>query len=661
MKFSLATLVVLISLPSIGAEIEPNNTQSQAQLLETGKELVGSVGSSDDIDFYRVNVSSSGKYNINLSGGIANLVGGPGYRVSISDNNSGVFGSMVCDYYVDCADSGTTFRVNLDSGTEYFLRVETSEAGEKPDGQYSLSVTEFDSDELIESEPNNDIASAERIKASQSIRGHLFASEDLDVFWFELAAQNTVEVAVRGGIANVVGAPGFNIRITNENGDLIASDTCDYYSNCASQGATLTFGVLGDLPYYIQLKGQEEGVTTEGEYLLTLTLLDNDFDSVLDEVDNCPETANQDQSDQDLDGLGDVCDSNPNMNSTFDIDGDGVIRALTDGLILLNSELNWPFQYDRSQDIGSEGTRRTQGEINEYISSLAESASFDFDLDGEQSIQTDVRMFMAHQLGLRSRACDYLGAGSDLSCEDLVSKLDALLPIPKIGDIKVSGVTEYHLDPAQTSPEPFARELKLSLTTVGPRTYPEGRIDLDGFAVWVFFNSEKIEDLQFGEETLGLASEGAIKAVLVGSERDIFDLDDNPETDTYLIYAEYDAGFIGSVLSGRGETRELTLTFPNAPAGTIYPFVSDLQQPYYTQSFEPISLEFADTDGDGVIDVEDSFPSDPNEQLDTDNDGVGNNKDQDDDNDGVVDEDDALPLNPLENVDSDGDGIGDNT
>ena len=55
MKFSLATLVVLISLPSIGAEIEPNNTQSQAQLLETGKELVGSVGSSDDIDFYRVN------------------------------------------------------------------------------------------------------------------------------------------------------------------------------------------------------------------------------------------------------------------------------------------------------------------------------------------------------------------------------------------------------------------------------------------------------------------------------------------------------------------------------------------------------------------------------------------------------------------------------
>ena len=81
--------------------------------------------------------------------------------------------------------------------------------------------------------------------------------------------------------------------------------------------------------------------------MLTLTLLDNDFDSVLDEVDNCPKTANQDQSDQDLDGLGDVCDSNPNMNSTFDIDGDGVIRALTDGLILLNSELNWPFQYDR--------------------------------------------------------------------------------------------------------------------------------------------------------------------------------------------------------------------------------------------------------------------------------------------------------------------------
>lgn len=44
-----------------------------------------------------------------------------------------------------------------------------------------------------------------------------------------------------------------------------------------------------------------------------------------------------------------------------------------------------------------------------------------------------------------------------------------------------------------------------------------------------------------------------------------------------------------------------------------------------------------DDDNDGVIDVEDAFPLDPDESEDTDGDGVGNNSDDDDDNDGLMD------------------------
>ncbi len=46
--------------------------------------------------------------------------------------------------------------------------------------------------------------------------------------------------------------------------------------------------------------------------------------------------------------------------------------------------------------------------------------------------------------------------------------------------------------------------------------------------------------------------------------------------------------------------------------------------------------------------------------MDTDNDGIGNNKDTDDDNDGIADADDAFPLDNTESVDTDGDGIGNN-
>lgn len=47
-----------------------------------------------------------------------------------------------------------------------------------------------------------------------------------------------------------------------------------------------------------------------------------------------------------------------------------------------------------------------------------------------------------------------------------------------------------------------------------------------------------------------------------------------------------------------------------------------------------------DSDEDGVIDGEDDFPTDPSEQYDYDEDGLGDNVDEDDDNDGLLDEDD---------------------
>jgi|GEM_PF-1642630 gliding motility-associated-like protein len=58
-----------------------------------------------------------------------------------------------------------------------------------------------------------------------------------------------------------------------------------------------------------------------------------------------------------------------------------------------------------------------------------------------------------------------------------------------------------------------------------------------------------------------------------------------------------------------------------------------------------------DSDGDGILDVNDAFPINRLEWTDTDHDGIGNNVDTDDDNDGILDACD---------VDSNGDGIPDN-
>ena len=72
---------------------------------------------------------------------------------------------------------------------------------------------------------------------------------------------------------------------------------------------------------------------------------------------------------------------------------------------------------------------------------------------------------------------------------------------------------------------------------------------------------------------------------------------------------------------------------------------------------------FIDPDSDGYSNQngDDAFPTDPNEWLDTDLDGIGNNADTDDDGDNVLDSEDLFSLDASEWADTDNDGLGDNT
>ncbi len=72
-------------------------------------------------------------------------------------------------------------------------------------------------------------------------------------------------------------------------------------------------------------------------------------------------------------------------------------------------------------------------------------------------------------------------------------------------------------------------------------------------------------------------------------------------------------------------------------------------------------LALTDSDGDGVPDVDDAFPDDPNETSDSDGDGIGDNADTDHDNDGMPTEwEDLHNLDPYADdagLDPDGDGL----
>ncbi len=101
-----------------------------------------------------------------------------------------------------------------------------------------------------------------------------------------------------------------------------------------------------------------------------------------------------------------------------------------------------------------------------------------------------------------------------------------------------------------------------------------------------------------------------------------------------------------SFRAGFGQPMDFNLTSRNITGGTLRLTVEGATGP--------------DSDRDGVPDAADAFPLNPNETVDTDSDGVGDNADTDDDGDGVPDAKDEYPLDPAESADTDGDGIGNN-
>ncbi len=75
------------------------------------------------------------------------------------------------------------------------------------------------------------------------------------------------------------------------------------------------------------------------------------------------------------------------------------------------------------------------------------------------------------------------------------------------------------------------------------------------------------------------------------------------------------------------------------------------------------AYDLNDPDGDGYINDVDRFPTDPNEWVDSDGNGIGDNSDpgrEDTDGDGILDVNDSFPLDASETLDTDSDGIGNN-
>jgi chitinase len=144
------------------------------------------------------------------------------------------------------------------------------------------------------------------------------------------------------------------------------------------------------------------------------------------------------------------------------------------------------------------------------------------------------------------------------------------------------------------------------------------------------------------------------------------DLEWDPNTEPVLAgYKIYWGTSSGNYPSSKDVGNTTTCTITGLVGGQTYYFaataydVKGAESDYSNQI--SYAVPFGDSDGDGVPDDQDAFPSNPAETTDTDGDGIGNNADPDDDNDRMPDAWELQygfdPLKDDASEDSDGDGL----
>ena len=337
-------------------------------------------------------------------------------------------------------------------------------------------------------------------------------------------------------------------------------------------------------------------------------IVDTDSDSIEDQLDNCPNDANQDQLDTDDDGIGDICDNDP--------DGDGII------------ELNFDF-IPLQSTYGQDSFTFTSG---------------DFTLTAT-SVKDGVAAKIANQGGLNNSGLniDYglgvKGATNDSGQWEITSGEGLVFTLTDSSGLVSFYNTSFNtpINPADNSPikNLYGNE-RVILEFNGNQYTATGGSDVT-----------KIDGSQAVDNSSSWVGEVASSFTVTGAPEIA---DSSPST-----------GFRVSGVSMFINTNPTTDSDGDGINDTIdnCPSILNIDQANLDNDLFGDACD-DDIDNDGVLNEADQFPNDGTESTDTDSDLIGDNADNclndsnnnqsDIDSDGVGD---------VCDIDTDGDGVSD--
>ncbi|WP_198319143.1 BspA family leucine-rich repeat surface protein [Arenibacter algicola] len=360
-------------------------------------------------------------------------------------------------------------------------------------------------------------------------------------------------------------------------------------------------------------------ITDAGQYC------DTDEDGIVDSSDNCPLIANADQADNDVDGEGDVCDTDDDNDGTPDTED--------------------AFPFDPTEDTDSDNDGTGDNADTDDDNDGTPDAEDAFPLDPTEDTDTDN---------------DGTGDNADTDDDnDGTPDTEDAFPLDPTEDTDTdndgtgdNADTDDDNDGTPDAEDAFPLDPTEDTDTDNDGTGDNADTDDDNDGTpdaEDAFPLDPTEDTDTDNDGTGDNADTDDDNDGTPDAEDAFPLDPTEDTDTDN--------------DGTGDNADTDDDNDGTPdAEDAFPL--DPTEDTDTDNDGTGDNADTDDDNDGTLDTEDAFPLDPTEDTDTDDDGTGDNADLDDDGDGQSDEDETdCGSDPLDassiSADADNDSIPD--
>ncbi|EJO5346284.1 cell wall-binding repeat-containing protein [Clostridium botulinum] len=169
-----------------GFEKEYNDTLEDANVIYPNKDIIGSIHSYDDVDYYKFTLDKKGSLKLNLK---HKQYGIYGFTVNLLDEDN----KSIAQFTSNGEDiNSQSNKLRLDKGN-YFVKIQCKRLGDET-LNYKLNLIYNSEDENYESEPNDYIEDANYIKCNKEYTGNIQSTADRDYYKIDLNSDSKITI-----------------------------------------------------------------------------------------------------------------------------------------------------------------------------------------------------------------------------------------------------------------------------------------------------------------------------------------------------------------------------------------------------------------------------------------------------------------------------------